>query len=367
MSVEEDFTEDNFVRHTSRAVTARVLAHLLAPRIADLLGTPHVRPQLVALESQGWSNYTLAASCAGSTKEYIVRLTERTPASLTTPCRSAPHFEKEHAILSRLQGLPFVPSLLEGGIGTLQIDIPGSSEKSFAFMVQERMPYRAARDCTSRDRARSLEQLGEICRYIHAQSCEGFGLDFDPTQSSFSHRSFQDFIESKIANIREAPISYPFKRWLEARAEDLLALDPEPKLFHRDLLGNPGNYLLDNDLNVRGIIDWEFAGSGPAFHYEMASMIYVLTRDGHPTEQIEHDLAAVLRGYGMPLAHYRDLYEREVETLVLMNSLSAIMRFAELEKQGTSSREPWRKVFAERANRMCLRSFAQDATIPRTH
>ena len=89
-------------------------------------------------------------------------------------------------------------------------------------------------------------------------------------------------------------------------------------------------------------------------------MVYVLARDGYSAERIERDLQAVLRGYGMSLAEYRSNYERDVETIVLMNSISAMIKFAELKKRDAVAQEPWRKVFAERAESVCAQSFARD-------
>ena len=84
-----------------------------------------------------------------------------------------------------------------------------------------------------------------------------------------------------MALIDRAPISSLIKRWLASRTETLLVLEGHSELFHQDLLANHGNVLVDERGIVRGIIDWEFAGSGPALHFELASLIYALQRDGH--------------------------------------------------------------------------------------
>jgi hypothetical protein len=117
---------------------------------------------------------------------------------------------------------------------------------------------------------------------------------------------------------------------------------------------------VDEHGDVRGVIDWEFAGAGAAFHYEMASMVYVLTRDGASSEEIERDVCAVLRGYGISREAYKTSYEREVETLVLMNSVSALIKFDVLRQRGGLEREPWRRRFAERASHLCERCFSMD-------
>lgn len=362
MGVQDEFKEDNFIRVTRRTNTARVLAHFLAPPLHAILGRSSGLPRVEAIDGQGWSNFTLKVSFKNEPRDFILRLAEKAPTAEARLCRSVPHLEKEHAILSQLQGFSFVPTLIPGGIGSVVLDIPSQGLKEYGFMMEEMMPFKTASEIhTGIDAVpRILEQLAEMCREIHKISVAGYGIDFDTARGSFSCSSFEEFINSKIKTIQHSPLSPAMKRWLEIRVEELIKLSPEPKLFHRDLLGNPGNYLLDNDCVVRGIIDWEFAGSGAAFHYEIASMLYVLARDGHSAERIERDLHAVLRGYGISLAEYSSNYERDVETIVLMNSISAMIKFADLQKRGAVAQEPWRKVFAERAQVVCARSFARD-------
>jgi aminoglycoside phosphotransferase (APT) family kinase protein len=232
----------------------------------------------------------------------------------------------------------------------MPIELPGRGERLFAFMVEEKMPFQTAREKGKQlNIARALEQLGDLSRQIHSVPCQGYGLDFDSVRDAFAYSSFSSFMDAKMQSIDRSPISQLMKNWLMARANELRAIAVEPTLFHRDLLANPGNYLVDDEGNVRGIIDWEFAGSGAAFHFEIASMLYVLERDGYSQERIDHDLSAILRGYQMSLATYRAFYERDIETIVLMNSISAMLKFAEVQKNGTAAQEPWRKLFAERA------------------
>jgi thiamine kinase-like enzyme len=125
-------------------------------------------------------------------------------------------------------------------------------------------------------------------------------------------------------------------------------------------LGNWGNFLLDSTGSVRGIIDWEYAGSGPAFHFEIAALLYVLSRDGHSQERINHDLSAVLRGYGISYKTYLASYDRDVQTIVLLNSVSAILKFQEVQEKGTSASEPWRERFADRAQALCSTQYSSD-------
>jgi aminoglycoside phosphotransferase (APT) family kinase protein len=228
-------------------------------------------------------------------------------------------------------------------------------------MLQSFIPFDSARVLQAGEsRERVLERLAGLARLIHSTPTTGFGVDYDERSQSFTHTTFAGFIESNIKRLETSPIDSSMKRWLSIRLSELADLNTQPRLFHRDLLGNWGNFLVDSDQMIRGIIDWEFAGSGPALHYELASLLYVLQRDGHPPEAITRDLQAVLRGYGIPLATYKNDFERYVETIVLMNSISALIKFSELQRCGTASREPWRQRFAERATALCSSCYSRD-------
>jgi aminoglycoside phosphotransferase (APT) family kinase protein len=190
---------------------------------------------------------------------------------------------------------------------------------------------------------------------------KGFGTDFDETQAAFACKTHQEMIGAYVRTIEESPIDFSMKQWLGARIQTLLSLSPEPRLSHRDLLANPGNVLVDDSGNVRGIIDWEFASSGLALHAELASFLYVLYRDGTSREQIEMERSAFLSGYGISDKDYREHYERDVESIVLVHSLMALIKFDVLVKKGGLEREPWREVFATRAGKLCAECFSKDA------
>lgn len=256
--------------------------------------------------------------------------------------------------------------MIPPGTGCVHLPVPGRGMVEYASILQTYIPFVAAREKSRiHDRARILEQLGSILRVIHATSVQGFGTDFDESNNRFSFPAFAELIQSNLDKLENSAISVGMKQWLQTRVEQLLDISPASKLFHRDLLGNWGNFLIDENENVRGIIDWEFAGAGLALHFEIASLLYVLSRDGHPPERLEHDLRAVLRGYGLSFAEYQENYERDVETLVLLNSVSAIMKLADLERCGGIAKEPWRRLFAERANEMCAKSYTSDNTAKR--
>lgn len=362
MSVESEFSQENFLRATHQANRARVLAHLLTPVLHEIF--PHIflePPTIRALSGQGWSNLTVRVRNRGATTGYILRLCPRVAPPDSAPSHSVQHYEKERFILEQLQRYEFVPRAVPAGAGVLSLVIPGRGETDFAYSLQQEMPFVSGREvCTKLDREHTLTKLGAIARKIHSVRLEGYGNEFDEQTRRFKRPDFLACIEDKLSGIERSSLAVGMKRWLTARVEALAALKPESCLYHRDLLGNWGNFLVDSVGDVRGIIDWEFAGAGPALHMEIASLVYVLNRDGVTPDCVERDLSAVLSGYGVSRAEYRDCYERDVETFVLLNSVSALMKLDDLRRSGSLAKEPWRLRFAERASGLCQRCFAND-------
>lgn len=360
MAAANEFVEDNFFRATRHANRARLLEHLLSPQIASLIPSLFQKPPtLKAVVNQGWVNFTfLVYSDSETPSSYILRVAPRRKEPTHQSSKSVPAFEKERFILERMRGHSFVSELPESASGIVTLDIPGEGPAEFGYLVQSYLPFEpATKPLTARDRAEILRQLGAIAREIHSVKAAGFGTDFDEKAASLSCATFDAFVDSKIASVEAAAIAPQFKYWLNSRLEALKRLDPEPRIFHQDLLANRGNFLLDSSRTVRGVVDWEFAGAGAAFHFELASLVYVLTRDGHPADLIEHDVESVLVGYGMTQAEYRQHYQQDVETIVLLHCVSALTKCDQLMRSGGLEREPWRKLFAERALRVCHRSF----------
>jgi aminoglycoside phosphotransferase (APT) family kinase protein len=361
MGVRDEFAEQNFFRETHCVNRARKVAHVVSAILADTF--PQVfkdTPRVTALRNQGWMNLTLLVESADGYSAYILRLTERAQTSVVTS-RSVPHFEKERYVLERLQTFDFVPRIVQPATGSLHLSLPGEGAREYAYLLQSYLPFRpgTAREVT-RDRGYVLEQLGRRLALIHTVTVDGFGTDFSERAERFSFETFEEQIADKVRLVEDGPLDAGMKRWLTARVRRLMELRPEPRLYHRDLLGNWGNFLVDGDSRVRGIIDWEFAGSGAPLHSELASMIYVLHRDGAPQEQIDRDIAAVLRGYGISHATYKEHYERDTETMVLLNSVTALVKFQATTRAGTLEQEPWREIFAVRARKICNDSFAND-------
>jgi aminoglycoside phosphotransferase (APT) family kinase protein len=362
MGIEREFAEENFIRSTKCVNHARVLAREVAPQIQVHFPELFPRvPYVAAIHDQGWLNSTLLVGVDRTSPEYVLRLAAIASPRQLNPSRSALHFEKERYVLDALKGLALVPEVPERGTGRFTITIPGRGEVQYAYILQSRIPFSSAKGITTAaERRHCLWQLGECLRLIQGPVVQGYGNDFDETRQRFKFESFADSISAHVATIEQSPVHSSMKRWLNARVASLIALQPEARLCHRDLLGNFGNFLVDAQGNVRGVIDWEFAGAGLALHAELASFVYVLTRDGASPGDIELDLAAVLGGFGISMRDYRAHYERDVETLVLIHSLMALIKYDLVQKSGAVEREPWRKVFAERADALCSGCYSRD-------
>jgi aminoglycoside phosphotransferase (APT) family kinase protein len=356
MAVKDEFPEDNFLRATRHANTARVLAHLLSSNMRELF--PKVIKsdvRISAVDRQGWCNLTFWVNTADGTPLYVLRLCERPP---ELDSLSVPKFEKERYVLGRLSASLLAPRVPEHGSGIIHLTIPGRGVVTFGYLFQTQLSSRACHgDHGERHRHEIFSQLGRIARDIHSTQLEGFGSDFDENLGRFRFGSYHDVIDAMITRVDCSPVDRSFKRWLIARLKGLEYHDPAPTLFHQDLLANWGNVLLDSNQQIGGIVDWEFAGSGLAFHNELAAFLYVHTRDGIPLDRTEHDLLSILDGYGIPHSSYVAYYEQDVQTLVLVHAVTAVQKLDSLMQSGGLEKEPWRKVFAERASNLCLQAI----------
>lgn len=367
MGSDREFAEENFVRATKRANDARVLARSLAPQLQSLFpGLFSKPPHVEAVTEQGWFNLTLFLGTQAKQPEYVLRLASISALPGGVTSRSLPHFEKERFILEQLRHLDFTAKLVGPGTGRCVVHIPGRGMVEYAFMLQTRLPWSNAKQRQDTlVRSRYLWQLGEITRAVQQVPMKGFGIDFDERRLVFACKTHQEMIRAYVRTIEESPIDISMKKWLSARIETLLELSPEPRLSHRDLLGNLGNALVDDSGTVKGIIDWEFASSGLALHAELASFLFVLYRDGISPEQIKLDRSAFLSGYGISEKDYQDHYERDVESIVMIHSLMALIKFDLLVKKGGLEREPWREVFAKRAGKLCADCYSKDSPVRR--
>lgn len=358
MGAADEFVEDNFIRATRHLTRARILSSRLGPILHERY--PHIFrscPTVSALIDQGWTNFTMSVRGGGSAAGYILRVRERT-IPLAIASRSVTQFEKERYVLERLQGIALVPRIPDEGSGSVVIDICKDGRSEFGYILQSEIPCEAARrDIGRDDRARCFRQLGEALRVVHSVRVEGFGTDFDECRGAFACERWTDVVTRRISEIETSAIDANFKRLVVARLRRLECVDAAPTIYHQDLLSNWGNFLVDEDRVIRGIIDWEFCGSGLAFHQEVASFVYACTRDGIDPEQVNRDLKSFIEGYGITMREYQQHYEHEVETLVLLHAVSALQKCIALRRNGGLAREPWRETFAERAQRLCERQI----------
>lgn len=358
MGAADEFVEDNFIRATRHLTRARILASRLGPilqqRYPELFSSC---PTVTAVRHQGWTNFTMSVRGGEGDQSYILRLRARTnPHEVSS--RSVPQFEKERYVLERLQGVSLVPQIPAEGSGSLVIDISKNDRSEFGYILQSELPHVAAdRDIGREDRAQCFRQLGEALRVVHSVTVEGFGTEFDEARGAFALERWGDVIARRIIEIEKSGVDANLKRFVVARLRRLESVDAHPTLYHQDLLSNWGNFLVDENRLVRGIIDWEFCGSGLAFHQEIASFIYAQTRDGVEPELINRDLHSFFEGYGITMPEYQQHYEHEVETFVLLYAVTALEKFVTLRKNGGLEREPWRATFAERARHLCERGM----------
>lgn len=359
MAVRDEFPEDNLVRATRHSNAARVVAHVLRSKMRELFPNVIDTDVVVSVvEHQGWCNLSFWVDATDGSPLYVLRLCERDAHSSHSSSRSIPKFEKERFVLDRLSSCDFAPRVPSEGSGIINLEIPGRGIVPFGYLFQTQLPFEACRhNLGERERHEIFWRLGEVSRQIHSITLEGFGTDFDESKGMFRHSSYHEMLAANVGRLEIAPIDPMFKRWLTSRLSDLAKHDPSPCLYHQDLLANWGNMLVDSSRRIRGVVDWEFAGSGLPFHNEIASFLYVNSRDGVSEDRTSHDLLSLLDGYGVSHASYVADYEQDIQTLVLSHAVSALLKMDTLVKNGGLHKEPWRKVFAERATALCHRAI----------
>jgi hypothetical protein len=242
-----------------------------------------------------------------------------------------------------------------GGFGQIEVaDIDGAAGvTTVGYQIQSRLPY----DIAPVVRARTfewnwetgvmavapgfaeitrpgglLERIGRVAWLIHQTPTHGYGggwfsgrEDFDPATQSFDFPTWDALVGQLVANCDRELLAdagvLAGEHWenLAQRIIRLRKLSFEPRLFHGDLVCNLQNLLVDpRDGEIRGVVDWESSGSGPAAHYEFALSLRTWHRDGWPDSQIDENFAALLRGYGLSAEEYHSQYRYDVETLLLL-------------------------------------------------
>lgn len=150
------------------------------------------------------------------------------------------------------------------------------------------------------------------------------------------------------------------KEDFELFSDALLSLGrvaPAPRLYHSDFLRNRGNVLVDQDYRVKGVIDWELAGSGFGLPEELATALYVSYRNGEPTLERDAMLEALLRGYGLSVQTYQTEYSQLVNLLVLKIALGKICRYVRMDQEGLLT-GAWQIAFFDRAKALAQSGLA---------
>jgi aminoglycoside phosphotransferase (APT) family kinase protein len=357
MLVQERFLEANWLRDTRQCVQAKVLVPFLKEVFS--LGFPHVfgaQARVMAHEHQGWCNLSYLVSNPGG-EEYILRLQSR------PPCAARERWSVYHKEAWAMQSVPSdvpVARVMKAGVGYITFAAgPSRSLPQYAFMLQSRVAGEAADvDAGWAARLELLEQLGRIANSINCTPTRGYGAVFCAEDESFAYASWQEYLQAEIvrqdlpALVVAGVLSAQDAQEIRRRLEGLARLDGAPRLAHMDFVNNWKNVLVSSSNRVRAVIDWEFAFSGPAAHYEIASTLYAMYRDGEAPNQRAAKLGAFLKGYGLSLEEYRASYAEDVETIMILNALNAVNKFLALRALGQLGREPWRRRFAARARRL---------------
>jgi hypothetical protein len=322
---------------------------------------PALYPHLFAGDVQASHlNFSAYEIRAAGGRCYIIKM-RRAPSPAEQPdeyhywCHWCSPDNKEVWILKHVHPSVPVPALVEGGLGRIAVPlVAGEEEQTYGYQLQTRLPYgvsAAARSLrynfdtgemaleqgfTVGDQGlRLLTKIGAIARKIHLTPARGYGggwysrrADYNVAEDRFDFATWPDMVDHLIANCPAdrlaahglvAPAEWEI---ILRRAAALKALHVTPRLFHGDLVCNLQNLLVDPVTGeIEGVVDWESAGSGPAFHYECALALRTWHRDGWADGQIDANFRAFLNGYGIAPQTYDRDYRYEVETLLLLLTL----------------------------------------------
>jgi len=181
-----------------------------------------------------------------------------------------------------------------------------------------------------------LRQIGSVSRSIHQTKTDGFGrnwggfADFAPESESFLHKTWSAMV---AANVNESGLNVLLEDGLITNGElnsllgifDLLAMQKyEPRLFHEDLVCNFCNVLVEkNSQKIKGVIDWDPAGAGPAPVFEFGGIYCEWILQGIPLAEIERLFVHVVEGYGLTWRQYNDEYKEQVRWAMLLITIHA--------------------------------------------
>lgn len=351
MSAIKDFPEELWVKDVNKLTSGRIAGLILREKLPALF--PEVfrgEIKITTCRAQGWSNISVIVGNSEG-REFLVRIRAREAGSGAGKFW-APYHKEEFAIGLVRPDLP-VPAPLDNSIAYFNIEgVPRFGSCDLCCWVQNYVNFDNAQGLTDpAKRIRLMKNAGAMAAKLHSVKVRGFGTGYDHAERSFADPDWRTFLSRRIEHLEMDLIAK--NSFLERsvigkvfnRISDLMDLKFEPSLFHNDFISNWGNILVDDDMNIRALIDWEFCGGGPAAEYEIASGLYVMHRDKMPGEQIDREFSALLEGYGISRDEYEERLKRSVESFVIINSLEAISKYIRLVLSDSLDREPWRKDF----------------------
>jgi aminoglycoside phosphotransferase (APT) family kinase protein len=303
-----------------------------------------------SVKDQGWSNFAFIARC--NSQAYLIRMRGCDHTADGDNDGWAP-YHKEEWILSQLSSNVPAPKTIGNGIGYVATQ---DELKRYAYVLQEYIEGISAESI--KDELSDTDfrrELGVLARRIHQIPCKGFGANFDRQKQQFTFESWADYVEAEIQGIPRAAligagvVSEREYRTIAMRIERLKMLPVSPRLYHADFVENWSNILISERHQIAAVIDWELAGSGPAFQMEAAALLYMMIRDGRSKSERRRLFSAYLEGYGCSHAEYAERYAYDVETLILLQALKKSARYLTINSQGGLSEHAWRMRFFERA------------------
>lgn len=361
MGAEVDFPTDNWFRNTRRYTFAEVIAHCLTKQIQDTALNKFTEgAAITTLSEQGWSNFSFLVHAKDSSK-WLLRM-KRKPNECHITNWSSYHKER-WCQEAQLKIVP-VPKIPRNGIGYVMLTLPSTPKPvEFAFIIQEYIDGCTANTIAELGSSPAFfRKLGEIASQINNTKTLGYGESFEAHSNTFKETLLANFFEREYVELEHS-----IRTWFQHRPELFLCIKQrilslgqyshESHLAHRDFLSNWGNVIVNSDKEIIGVIDWEFAFSGPAFYLEMASLVFTMVRDGATVSEREKKINWILEGYGISKRNYNKLYRDAINNFALWHALRTIQKYVELQKQGLLVNEPWRKLFAERATRFVYGAF----------
>lgn len=191
-------------------------------------------------------------------------------------------------------------------------------------------PYMIARRVTGTEashhpkRKRIVQQMGEYASIINSIPTEGFGVNFDWTDSGPKYVTWEDYLHTEFQLderldffATEKILSKTDLDRLAQTLEDTKTKSIKPSLNHGDL--RLKNVIVDDDGEVAAIVDWEECLSTLAPHWELSIALHDLSID---------EKHILLDGYGMRGSTFEEIAPL-IKAFNIINYYSAIRQAVE--------------------------------------